>query len=251
MWDARHLIEYAALGITALPAVVGAFVAGPVIARELETGTYQLAWSQSVSPARWLAAKLTVPLTVTVTGTALLSTVFHWSWSTGPASSFPTYWYEPTMYASTGVVPAASAVLGIALGALTGLLVRRTVLAMSATALVTGAVALFLSQVRAHLWPVSTLTGPGEPDVRISRTWRVDAGVIGPSGDRVSTTDCYGDPSALPALCGAKDGEVTRYLDYHPASHFWPLQLVETGILLALAAVTTVLAFRILRRHHA
>lgn len=251
VWEARHLIEYAALGVMASPILIGAFMAGPMIARELETGTYKLAWSQSVSPGRWLAAKLAVPLAAVVVGTALLAPVFHWAWSTGPANAFPTYWYEPTMYASIGVVPTASAVMGVAVGTLIGLLVRRTVVAMGVTALATGAVLFVLAQVRTHLWPVRTLTGPGELEVQISRTWPVDAGVISPSGERVSTTDCFGDISELPALCGAKDGRVTHYLDYHPGSHFWPLQLVETGIVLALAALATLLAFRVLRRHHA
>ncbi|MEK8144329.1 hypothetical protein NKH18_28275 [Streptomyces sp. M10(2022)] len=40
------------------------------------------------------------------------------------------------------------------------------------------------------------------------------------------------------------------FYDYHPASHFWPLQLVETGILLVLAALAVALAFRVLRRRH-
>jgi hypothetical protein len=34
----------------------------------------------------------------------------------------------------------------------------------------------------------------------------------------------------------------------HPASHFWPLQLVETGIVLAVAALATAAAFALLRR---
>ncbi|MEZ0160894.1 ABC transporter permease, partial [Streptomyces griseorubens] len=34
----------------------------------------------------------------------------------------------------------------------------------------------------------------------------------------------------------------------HPASHYWPLQLVATGILLAVAGLLTYAAFRVLRR---
>ncbi|MEU6015011.1 hypothetical protein ABZ826_13465 [Streptomyces sp. NPDC047515] len=55
-----------------------------------------------------------------------------------------------------------------------------------------------------------------------------------------------------PDRCLADKDITLRYLvDYHPASHFWPLQLVETGILLALAALAVALAFRVLRRRHA
>ena len=49
------------LGIILLaPAVIGLFWGAPLIARELETGTSDLAWNQSVTRARWLAVKLTV-----------------------------------------------------------------------------------------------------------------------------------------------------------------------------------------------
>ncbi|MEQ4610956.1 hypothetical protein ABMX48_33425 [Streptomyces cavourensis] len=44
--------------------------------------------------------------------------------------------------------------------------------------------------------------------------------------------------------------DVQNYVHYHPASHYWPLQLVETGILLALAALALFAAFRVLRRLH-
>lgn len=45
-------------------------------------------------------------------------------------------------------------------------------------------------------------------------------------------------------------GGVTEFTDHHPASPFRPLQLVETGILPALAALAVFTAFRVLRRLH-
>ena len=40
------------------PALIGLFFGAPLIARELETGTFRLAWTQSVTRRRWLAVKL-------------------------------------------------------------------------------------------------------------------------------------------------------------------------------------------------
>ena len=40
------------------PALIGMFWGAPLIARELETGTFRLAWTQSVSRIRWLLVKL-------------------------------------------------------------------------------------------------------------------------------------------------------------------------------------------------
>ena len=43
-----------------VPALIGIFWGAPLVARELETGTFRLAWTQSVTRTRWLAVKLAV-----------------------------------------------------------------------------------------------------------------------------------------------------------------------------------------------
>ena len=40
------------------PALLGVFFGAPLIARELESGTFRLAWTQGVTRARWLMVKL-------------------------------------------------------------------------------------------------------------------------------------------------------------------------------------------------
>ena len=46
-----------------VPALIGAFAGAPVLARELETGTFRFAWTQGFGRWRWALAKL-VPLAV-------------------------------------------------------------------------------------------------------------------------------------------------------------------------------------------
>src|SRR6202453_1972851 len=41
-----------------VPGLIGVLVGAPLIARELEYGTWRLAWSQTVPRTRWLAVKL-------------------------------------------------------------------------------------------------------------------------------------------------------------------------------------------------
>lgn len=48
--------------------------------------------------------------------------------------------------------------------------------------------------------------------------------------------------------CFTDHGVTGYYLDYHPASHFWPLQLIGTGIVLTVAAAAVGTAFWLLRR---
>ncbi|MYQ78547.1 MULTISPECIES: hypothetical protein [unclassified Streptomyces] len=157
-----HLFNYAALFMTALPALVGLFVAGPVIGRELEDGTYRFAWGQSMSPARWLAAKLAVPGALTVAGVAVLSAVYAWGWSRTYETHYPSESSEPLVFGSMGPVPVASALLGLALGALIALLVRRTLASMTLTVVVSLGLIVAREAVRPDgaFWPLQlTETG--------------------------------------------------------------------------------------------
>ena len=57
------------LMLQVLPVLIGAFVGAPVLARELETGTFRFAWTQGFGRWRWALAKL-VLLAVVVTAAA-------------------------------------------------------------------------------------------------------------------------------------------------------------------------------------
>ncbi|WP_330239903.1 hypothetical protein [Streptomyces sp. NBC_00525] len=152
----NHLFRYAALAIAALPALVGLFVAGPVIGRELEDGTYRFACGQSVSPARWLAAKLAVTGAFAVAGVTLLSAVYAWTVSRTHDTHYPLSSSEWWVYDSMGPVPVAHTLLGLALGALVALLLGRALRSMALAAVVCLLVALATRAVRpaANFWPL-------------------------------------------------------------------------------------------------
>ena len=59
--------------VIAVPALIGIFWGAPLIGRELETGTHQLAWNQTVTRTRWLAVKLTVVGLASIATAAILS----------------------------------------------------------------------------------------------------------------------------------------------------------------------------------
>jgi ABC-type transport system involved in multi-copper enzyme maturation permease subunit len=78
-------VLYLTIGATYLaPALIGMFWGAPLVAREMEAGTFRLAWSQSVSRMRWLAVKLGVVGLAAVVTTGLLSSPSGWR-SPGPA----------------------------------------------------------------------------------------------------------------------------------------------------------------------
>jgi hypothetical protein len=118
--------------VVLVPALIGVFWGAPLVARELETGTYRLAWTQSVTRTRWLAVKLGVVGLAGMVVAGLLSLAVTW-------------WSSPVDRANLGVfssfdqrdlVPVGYAAFAFALGAATGLVVRRTVPAMAATLVV-------------------------------------------------------------------------------------------------------------------
>src|SRR3954449_1786595 len=124
----------------AVPPVIGAFWGAPLIARELETGTHRLVWSQSISRWRWLAVKVGVTGLGAMAITGLLS--FAVTWWSAPIddalnSGQDSNTYLPRMFPSTfsarGLVPVGYAAFAFALGVAIGLVVRRTLVALAIT----------------------------------------------------------------------------------------------------------------------
>ncbi|MER7727826.1 ABC transporter permease [Streptomyces sp. NPDC096323] len=236
-----------------LAGLIGVFVAGPLIARELENGTFRFVWAQSVSPAQWLASRIALPAVLVTAGTTVLVLVYRWGLSDlrNNAHANGLGWPEAGVFPALGPIAVAYALLAVAVGALCAVLVRRTLLAMSLTALVLGTAMNGFGHRRYELWPTARLLGRG---ILPRDAWRIESGMLTPSGKEIYWQDCWDSGHYLPddiSSCMRDQGGVTHFTDYHPASHFWPLQLVETGILLVLAAAAVALAFRVLRRRHA
>uniref|UniRef100_A0AAU2JYY5 ABC transporter permease n=1 Tax=Streptomyces sp. NBC_00049 TaxID=2903617 RepID=A0AAU2JYY5_9ACTN len=247
----RSLMDVASGAMLLLPLLVGAFVAGPMVARELESGTYRLALAQSTTPQAWLGAKVAVAAAVTAAGTAALIGVYRLGW-VRMAGSYQFHWSDRGTYEATGPVLVAYGLLAVAVGALVGQLVRRTIGAMAVTALVTGLVLAVFGYLRWSVLPVRTVvTPPGTYiDFGMPRSaFFVDSGYTTATGERLSSGACFvrsGDPQVCPT-----DMNVTgNFADFHPASHYWPTQLIETSAVLVLAALALYAALRVLRARH-
>ncbi|HEY7222476.1 MAG TPA: hypothetical protein VH561_02505 [Micromonosporaceae bacterium] len=115
--------------VTFAPALIGAFWGAPLIAREMEAGTFSLVWMQSVSRARWLLVKLSVLGLASALCAGLLSLILTW-------------WARPlddasaAIYATFGqrdIVPIGYALFAFLLGVTAGMVVRHTVAAMAVT----------------------------------------------------------------------------------------------------------------------
>ena len=250
------------LFILIAPAITGVFWGAPLIARELETGTDRLAWNQSITRTQWLAVKLALTGAAALTVTEAFSLLQAW-WAApisraidlgGSVSVFSGGRYSALNFATGGIAPLGYAAFGFALGVTAGLVSRRAVPAMALTLVIFAAVQVVMPLwVRPHLLPAdqtiasidsthatfSNLSGtptlsanvvPGQPGA-----WILSSGAVNAAGHPVA---------ALPAPCSAFGSDLGHCLashgireavSYQPVSHYWPLQLVETGIFLALA----------------
>nr|MDQ2715584.1 ABC transporter permease [Chloroflexota bacterium] len=83
-----------------LPLLVGIFIGAPLLAREVEQGTYLLAWTQGVTRQRWLASKLILLAGATLGAFLLLDLLVTWWNSSLVAAVGPFFGFD-----ITGVVP--------------------------------------------------------------------------------------------------------------------------------------------------
>jgi hypothetical protein len=112
------------------PGLLGIFWGAPLLARELETGTYRLAWTQGVTRSRWVTTKLILVGASTLAAAGLLTLATTWWFRAVDIAAANQY----AVFDRRNLAPIAYAVFAFTLGALMGTLIRRTLPAM-ATAL--------------------------------------------------------------------------------------------------------------------
>jgi hypothetical protein len=114
-----------------VPALVGIFFGAPLVARELESGTFRLIFTQGVTRARWLTVKLAfVGLGSSVLAGGLSLMVAWWA---NPINIENANRFSPALFGVFGIVPFGYGLFAFALGATTGVLFRRTLPAMATT----------------------------------------------------------------------------------------------------------------------
>jgi uncharacterized protein YneF (UPF0154 family) len=246
--------------LLAVPALIGAFAGAPVLARELETGTFRYAWTLGVGRRRWTLAKL-VPLAIAAAaGTAAFSLLFSWYYRPffADGSNIP---LDPRLFDLYWVAFAAWTLAAFAIGALAGMLIRRVVPAIAATlaayAGLTLAAGLYLQQ--RYMTPLlgRNLFNPPVAAWIIRGWWTKGGTTISQSGmdQIINGMSRQIMPVILPKNVnendikfykGTANSQVLNYLtrhgytqwtSYQPGSRFWPFQWIEGGWLFALAVL--------------
>jgi hypothetical protein len=257
------------------PGLCGVFLGAPLVAGELESGSFRLAWTQDTSRTRWLALRLAVTVLAGMAVTGLLSWLVTW-WA-GPLDR--AHLDQFGSFDSRHIVPAGYAAFAVTLGVLLGALLRRTLPAMAATLLLfTTARVAFRLLARPSLVPPATralalnpaTTGygssgflpvmpapalqPAAPD--LPNAWVTSIAVVNGRGKGLSASELAatcpdivhraggggGHVQAPPSVVNSMQECVSRLaatyhevLTYQPANRYWPLQVRELLVFLAVA----------------
>lgn len=215
--------------LVAIPGYLGAVVGAPLLGAELERGTWQLAWSQTVPRTRWLVTQLALVMGgLVVFGAAVTAVV---TWARAPLDEVSVRAQPPLNF--EGLFLTCSLLCAFALGVLAGLLLRNTIGAM--------VVAYIAWEVPFLL--VTLLSGPlhllTATKTIACTTWCASASansvppVTGSFGDLVTSLTRTGNHLTV---------------TYLPASRFWTLQSIDGGVFLAVAAAALGTAIWLLHR---
>jgi hypothetical protein len=264
-----------------VPVVIGMFVGAPLLAREYSTATNRFAWTQSAGRTWPTLAKLILLGLAVLAAGALSGALAQWA-DVAPdsQSSMVFSGWIPDIFASAPVTEAAAALLCYALGVLAGVLTRRVVPAMAATAAAFTALAQ-LGYGRLYYWMLgfgvrrasypglgaSQLTGRAAsrhaPGGRFGLHQAVGPTVYGPGPavrwlDQGWYADAHGHPLRGAALLRVIQHpwrltqlHDTFWVTYQPANRFWLFQSVLGGAELLLALLLGALALWLVRRRNA
>jgi hypothetical protein len=256
------------------PALLGAFAGGPLLARELETGTFRYAWTQGIGRRRWTVAKLVLIGVLVAGAAAAFSALFSWFFQ-------PFLVQQPFMtpltngvFGNRPVTYAAWTLLAFTVGACAGMLIRRIVPAILVTLGVYTGLQLLTRLVLFKSYPVSLVTS-NPSVVGVSSTLSSSASAASGTSNLPWTLSTWyttrGGAPASQSLINKvlalepQNGQqpkytvaqalahynVTEWWRYIPVSRFWPMQFVEGGWVLVLSILIAVATVWLVRHRAA
>ena len=252
----------------AVPILLGLFWGAPLLARELEAGTHNLAWTQGVTRRSWLSRNVLWALAAAaVWGAATAALVTWWR---GPQNAIAVLVAQPDgsgvpvrlatfTFDLQGIAPAAYSVFAVALGIAAGSIFKRVLPAMAVTVTAFAGLRFLIAEYARprYLTAITSVRPAYSGWVPPAGSWiRSYASLVGPNGVDYTNTPIisYQD---TPAACRAIPQQYNRFgsclsshgfhtlITYQPASRFWAFQGIEAGIFIALAAALIIVAYRV------
>jgi hypothetical protein len=220
------------------PGLLGVLIGAPLIARELEFGTWRLAWSQTVTRTRWLAVKLALVTGGVIAAGAAMTAVI--TWYRAPMDRLTGHFIN-NAYDYEGLVLTAYILCAFGFAVLAGLLIRRSIPAMVAAFVPWLAIRLVVEFVlRRHFQAPLTFV---QSQASMARGGGFGLGFIPP------VTGHIGD--WVIGMTQPTGNHPNNLYLYQPADRFWTFQSIEAGIFVALTAIALGAAIWILHRRPA
>ena len=239
--------------LTYLPMLVGVLL-GASIAVEMEQGAYRLAWAQSVTRWRWVFPRLGLPVIAGLVLTGAVAGVTTWWMQPANSVQGPV---RPGAFDIEGMLPMAYMLLAFAITAATGVLWRRTVPAVGLG--LAGGVGIHLlieNLLRAHLMaPLSAAWRSGAAPYS-AQDWVIQGGAGASSYVYIDSAGHRMGLEQVQQICGqvvgaqSKDAwasclrshHLAELVSWQPAGRFWPLQTLESALVVATAFALLFLA---------
>jgi hypothetical protein len=237
--------------LVVLPALAGVFIGAPLLAREFEYGTFRLAWTQSLSRRRWVLSRTVLLALATVGAAALISALTMW-WRT-PFDDIGGR-IGPDAFDIEGVVVPAYAFFALAIGVLAGVLLRRTIAAMSVAIGVFVVIRVGVEKLaRPHYLAPLHRAAPGVAPSSGSRDWILENTLVDAVGRQISTArEDLAIVHAQHARVDPPDYLLSlgwrRAITYQPDDRFWTFQVIEMGLFLLLGALAVALTVMLVQR---
>lgn len=225
-----------------VPLLIGILAAAPIVL-EFEQGTHRLAWTQTITRRRWLAARLGLAFGVAALAGLGFSVLMAW-WR-APFDQLGGR-FDTNAFDFEGIVPIAYTLFAASVVLAVGTLLRRTLpaVACAIVAFLTLRLTIegwvryqhYLSPLH-KTWPVGSPPPAGEATGYLSASGLSFTGRAG--GFRHVIDACnvtQTDPRALQGVSPClRQHHVLEYAIYQPASRFWTFQAIEASIFLAIA----------------
>jgi hypothetical protein len=248
-----------------LPGIIGVFAGAPILARELETGTFRYAWTQGVGRMRWALALLVPGMLGVAALTAALGAVVSW-YNQPLVESGIVPRLRSTVFPATGIAAPGWALAGFALGVVAGLLWRRVLPAVASACAVWFGLAFLAGGVfRLSYRTMLTTTSPqlSKTDLVLSQWW-VKGGARVSDADIATVLRSVGthlnSGGTVEVAHAGNTVDPVQYLLEHgyqqvtgfqSDSRYWPFQWFEFGWLVTLALLLLGVALWLLRRRPA
>ncbi|WP_226367062.1 hypothetical protein [Pseudonocardia sp. ICBG162] len=232
-WQTSGLAQ---LPVAFMPLLIGLITGTTLFARELDHGEHLFTLTQSVRRTAWWSSAIAAAGVLTALAAGALSLVSSLI-GHRPRPAL----LDPVWFGTSGSVVIAYALLAFAVTATVGLLTRSTLAAVVTATVVHFMVLFVLFRLRDSYLPLEAVTTPAGaldfstvPDGAFPVTHEYINGAGRPIGDAEIDRVCT---DGLDADCARRTDVIATRTWYQTPSHYWPLQLIETSILLTLSVI--------------